>query len=63
MVIILVHAVVYSFVWFDKWNNGPVFQAILVFFYMSYKGGAHEDWHKTRPLVVTYVRPGGPADR
>ncbi|XP_060765749.1 glutamate receptor-interacting protein 2 [Neoarius graeffei] len=27
------------------------------------RGGAHEDWHKTRPLVVTYVRPGGPADR
>lgn len=26
-------------------------------------GGAHEDWHKSRPLVVTYVRPGGPADR
>uniref|UniRef100_A0AAV2M4L6 PDZ domain-containing protein n=1 Tax=Knipowitschia caucasica TaxID=637954 RepID=A0AAV2M4L6_KNICA len=27
------------------------------------RGGTHEDWHKTRPLVVTYVRPGGPADR
>ncbi|XP_053576892.1 glutamate receptor-interacting protein 2 [Bombina bombina] len=27
------------------------------------RGGAHEDWHKFRPLVVTYVRPGGPADR
>ncbi|XP_036388762.1 glutamate receptor-interacting protein 2-like isoform X2 [Megalops cyprinoides] len=27
------------------------------------RGGAHEDWRKTRPLVVTYVRPGGPADR
>ncbi|XP_034287453.1 glutamate receptor-interacting protein 2 isoform X5 [Pantherophis guttatus] len=26
-------------------------------------GGAHEDWHKSRPLVLTYVRPGGPADR
>ncbi|XP_078103445.1 glutamate receptor-interacting protein 2-like [Sander vitreus] len=26
-------------------------------------GGIHEDWHKSRPLVVTYVRPGGPADR
>uniref|UniRef100_A0A3Q3S843 Glutamate receptor interacting protein 2b n=1 Tax=Mastacembelus armatus TaxID=205130 RepID=A0A3Q3S843_9TELE len=25
--------------------------------------GNHEDWHKSRPLVVTYVRPGGPADR
>uniref|UniRef100_A0A3Q3G577 Glutamate receptor interacting protein 2b n=1 Tax=Labrus bergylta TaxID=56723 RepID=A0A3Q3G577_9LABR len=27
------------------------------------RGGMHEDWHKSRPLVVTYVRPGGPADR
>ncbi|KAF0880748.1 GRIP2 protein, partial [Crocuta crocuta] len=27
------------------------------------RGGAHEDVHKTRPLVLTYVRPGGPADR
>uniref|UniRef100_A0A8C1EZR8 Glutamate receptor interacting protein 2a n=1 Tax=Cyprinus carpio carpio TaxID=630221 RepID=A0A8C1EZR8_CYPCA len=27
------------------------------------RGGFHEDWHKARPLVVTYVRPGGPADR
>ncbi|XP_049622454.1 glutamate receptor-interacting protein 2 isoform X2 [Suncus etruscus] len=27
------------------------------------RGGAHEDSHKTRPLVLTYVRPGGPADR
>uniref|UniRef100_A0A8C4TEB5 Glutamate receptor interacting protein 2 n=1 Tax=Erpetoichthys calabaricus TaxID=27687 RepID=A0A8C4TEB5_ERPCA len=27
------------------------------------RGGAHEDWHKCRPVVVTYVRPGGPADR
>ncbi|XP_026876009.2 glutamate receptor-interacting protein 2 isoform X3 [Electrophorus electricus] len=27
------------------------------------RGGSHEDWHKTRPLVVTYVRPGGPSDR
>ncbi|KAI1234488.1 hypothetical protein IHE44_0003541 [Lamprotornis superbus] len=26
------------------------------------RGGAHEDWHKSRPLVLTYVRPGGPAD-
>ncbi|KAG7229556.1 hypothetical protein INR49_031980 [Caranx melampygus] len=26
-------------------------------------GGAQEDWHRSRPLVVTYVRPGGPADR
>lgn len=26
-------------------------------------GGAQEDWHKARPLVVTYVRPGGSADR
>ncbi|KAG7493478.1 glutamate receptor-interacting 2-like isoform X1 [Solea senegalensis] len=27
------------------------------------RGGSQEDWHKSRPLVVTYVRPGGPADR
>ncbi|KAJ8371896.1 hypothetical protein AAFF_G00298880 [Aldrovandia affinis] len=27
------------------------------------RGGSHEDWQKSRPLVVTYVRPGGPADR
>ncbi|XP_057212069.1 glutamate receptor-interacting protein 2a isoform X2 [Triplophysa rosa] len=27
------------------------------------RGAFHEDWHKARPLVVTYVRPGGPADR
>ncbi|KAG1973392.1 glutamate receptor-interacting protein 2a isoform X7 [Pimephales promelas] len=27
------------------------------------RGGFHEDWHKARPLAVTYVRPGGPADR
>ncbi|XP_051509429.1 glutamate receptor-interacting protein 2a isoform X3 [Myxocyprinus asiaticus] len=27
------------------------------------RGGFHEDWQKARPLVVTYVRPGGPADR
>ncbi|KAJ3602544.1 hypothetical protein NHX12_030296, partial [Muraenolepis orangiensis] len=27
------------------------------------RGGSHDDWHKSRPLVVTYVRPGGPADR
>nr|XP_033781824.1 glutamate receptor-interacting protein 2 isoform X4 [Geotrypetes seraphini] len=27
------------------------------------RGGAHDDWHKSRYLVVTYVRPGGPADR
>uniref|UniRef100_A0A8C0GA71 Glutamate receptor interacting protein 2 n=1 Tax=Chelonoidis abingdonii TaxID=106734 RepID=A0A8C0GA71_CHEAB len=27
------------------------------------RGGTHEDWHKSRPLVLTYVRPGGPADR
>ncbi|CAO2605949.1 Glutamate receptor-interacting protein 2 [Lemmus lemmus] len=27
------------------------------------RGGAHEDRHKSRPLVLTYVRPGGPADR
>ncbi|XP_045146069.1 glutamate receptor-interacting protein 2 [Echinops telfairi] len=27
------------------------------------RGGSHEDGHKSRPLVLTYVRPGGPADR
>ncbi|XP_073900590.1 glutamate receptor-interacting protein 2 isoform X3 [Castor canadensis] len=27
------------------------------------RGGAHEDVYKSRPLVLTYVRPGGPADR
>ncbi|KPP65392.1 glutamate receptor-interacting protein 2-like, partial [Scleropages formosus] len=27
------------------------------------RGGSHEDWRKSRPLVVTHVRPGGPADR
>ncbi|KAM3871614.1 glutamate receptor-interacting protein 2-like [Diretmus argenteus] len=27
------------------------------------RGGFHEDWHRSRPLVVTFVRPGGPADR
>uniref|UniRef100_A0A4W5Q7Z9 Glutamate receptor interacting protein 2a n=1 Tax=Hucho hucho TaxID=62062 RepID=A0A4W5Q7Z9_9TELE len=27
------------------------------------RGGFHGDWHRSRPLVVTYVRPGGPADR
>ncbi|XP_028853709.1 glutamate receptor-interacting protein 2 isoform X4 [Denticeps clupeoides] len=27
------------------------------------RGGSHEDWHKSRPLVVMFVRPGGPADR
>ncbi|XP_043984107.1 glutamate receptor-interacting protein 2-like isoform X2 [Gambusia affinis] len=27
------------------------------------RGGFHEDWRKSRPLVVTGVRPGGPADR
>ncbi|XP_077582205.1 glutamate receptor-interacting protein 2 isoform X2 [Stigmatopora nigra] len=27
------------------------------------RGGLHQDWHKSRPLAVTYVRPGGPADR
>ncbi|XP_046896983.1 glutamate receptor-interacting protein 2-like isoform X1 [Hypomesus transpacificus] len=27
------------------------------------RGGFHEDWHRSRPLVVTCVRPGGPADR
>ncbi|XP_063737685.1 glutamate receptor-interacting protein 2-like isoform X2 [Eleginops maclovinus] len=27
------------------------------------RGGFHEDWRRSRPLVVTYVRPAGPADR
>ncbi|KAK2897503.1 glutamate receptor-interacting protein 2a isoform X1 [Channa argus] len=27
------------------------------------RGGFHEDWRRSRPLVATYVRPGGPADR
>uniref|UniRef100_A0A3P9PUG2 Glutamate receptor interacting protein 2a n=1 Tax=Poecilia reticulata TaxID=8081 RepID=A0A3P9PUG2_POERE len=27
------------------------------------RGGFHEDWRRSRPLVVTGVRPGGPADR
>ncbi|XP_077368968.1 glutamate receptor-interacting protein 2-like isoform X3 [Festucalex cinctus] len=27
------------------------------------RGGFHEDWRRSRPLVVTQVRPGGPADR
>ncbi|XP_072928604.1 glutamate receptor-interacting protein 2 isoform X2 [Hemitrygon akajei] len=27
------------------------------------RGGAHEDWNKSRALVVTHVRLGGPADR
>ncbi|XP_051913738.1 glutamate receptor-interacting protein 2-like isoform X2 [Hippocampus zosterae] len=27
------------------------------------RGGFHEDWRRSRPLVVTHVRTGGPADR
>ncbi|XP_068184726.1 glutamate receptor-interacting protein 2 isoform X2 [Antennarius striatus] len=27
------------------------------------RGGFHEDWRRSRPLMVTYIRPGGPADR
>ncbi|XP_062282988.1 glutamate receptor-interacting protein 2-like [Scomber scombrus] len=27
------------------------------------RGGFHEDWRRSRPMLVTYVRPGGPADR
>ncbi|KAF7210008.1 transcript variant X1 [Nothobranchius furzeri] len=27
------------------------------------RGGFHEDWRRSRPLVVTSIRPGGPADR
>ena len=26
-------------------------------------GGAHDDRNKSRPVVITCVRPGGPADR
>lgn len=28
-----------------------------------FPGGAHEDRNKSRPVVITCVRPGGPADR
>ncbi|XP_041444556.1 glutamate receptor-interacting protein 1 isoform X10 [Xenopus laevis] len=27
------------------------------------RGGAHEDRNKSRPIVITCIRPGGPADR
>ncbi|KAM6925107.1 glutamate receptor-interacting protein 2-like isoform 2-T2 [Xenentodon cancila] len=27
------------------------------------RGGFHEDWRRSRPLVITSIRPGGPADR
>ncbi|XP_034018893.1 glutamate receptor-interacting protein 1 isoform X5 [Thalassophryne amazonica] len=27
------------------------------------RGGAHEDRNKSRPIVITSIRPGGPADR
>ncbi|XP_041636274.1 glutamate receptor-interacting protein 1 isoform X5 [Cheilinus undulatus] len=27
------------------------------------RGGTHEDRNKTRPIVITTIRPGGPADR
>ncbi|RXM98746.1 Glutamate receptor-interacting protein 1 [Acipenser ruthenus] len=30
---------------------------------LSSKGGAHEDRNKSRPVVITTVRPGGPGDR
>lgn len=26
-------------------------------------GGAHEDRNKSRPVTITTIRPGGPADR
>lgn len=29
----------------------------------SLLGGAHDDRNKSRPVVITCVRPGGPADR
>uniref|UniRef100_H3A4C0 Glutamate receptor interacting protein 2 n=1 Tax=Latimeria chalumnae TaxID=7897 RepID=H3A4C0_LATCH len=38
------------------WGRGGSFRSTM-------QRGTHEDWHKSRPLVVTYVRPGGPADR
>lgn len=28
-----------------------------------FAGGAHEDRNKSRPIVITTIRPGGPADR
>lgn len=30
---------------------------------ISLLGGAHDDRNKSRPVVITCVRPGGPADR
>lgn len=34
---------------------------VSVLFY--FLGGAHDDRNKSRPVVITCVRPGGPADR
>lgn len=30
---------------------------------LSFSGGTHEDRNRSRPIVVTCVRTGGPADR
>lgn len=32
-------------------------------FGFTVRGGSSHDAAKTRPLVITHVRPGGPADR
>ncbi|KAG7251689.1 hypothetical protein CRUP_005184, partial [Coryphaenoides rupestris] len=29
---------------------------------VTLRGGAHEDRNKSRPIVITTIRPGGPAD-
>lgn len=34
---------------------------VVVFFHGA--GGAHEDRNKSRPVTITTIRPGGPADR
>lgn len=34
-----------------------------VFILLPFLGGAHDDRNKSRPIVITCVRPGGPADR
>lgn len=47
----------------DKISHEFIILASEQFSLAPHLGGNHEDWHKSRPLVVTYVRPGGPADR
>ena len=32
-------------------------------FGFTVRGGASNEPNKTRPLIITHVRPGGPADR